>query len=269
MKADLIDALASPKSDPDFGTKYGLAVLCTVGSCLVLPVILLVGYLAETLKHASAGKKGLPECKNMADLSIQGGICLLAALYLLPAALLSAIGILPLMMGGKGLFSLGMMLNRFISFGALVIALGGLAFTLTGMHTYLHSRQVGDLFNLKSILSKLKQHSNEIGMLLAMTGVVAAGILIAHVILDGFLAWIAGLVSILVATYLNLVLFYGTGVIFGNPAAAAEPIPVVEVESAGTPSSLPTAVPAELPAADPVDATPPPAPSEEDTWKPK
>jgi hypothetical protein len=262
MKRDLIDALTSPQSDPEFGKKYGITVLLTAGAVVVLPAIPLVGYLAQTMKHASAGKKGLPEWKGLADLTVQGGICLLAALYLLPAALLFAIGYLPLMMGGKGLLSLGTILNRFISFGALVILLGGLAFTLTGVDGYLRSREVGEIFNLKSILAKLKSHANEISMLLATSGAVWATLMVVNVVFGDWwlLSWGLIVVTVLIGALMNLAVAYGTGSIYSTPAAGE----TVDQLTAGEPAAaLPPADAIELPPAEEEGE------AEAEVWKPK
>lgn len=249
MKVDLIDALAAPRSDPEFGKKYAITVVCSVLSVLVLPAVLLVGYLGATIKHASSGKKGLPEWSNLTELAVQGGVGFLACLYMLPGALLFAIGYLP-RLGAKSFFSMGNMLSNFISFGALLVGLAGLAFTLTGYHSYLTTRQIGDVFNLGKSLEKIKAHGTEMGMLLAMVGVVAAGCSILSVLIS----WLGGLVSLLAGAFLNLVLAWGVGNIYRQDAAA----PALPATPEPTALTTPDVVELGLPATE-----------EEDTWKPK
>lgn len=210
MKVDMIDALTAPKSDPEFGLKYGLTVLCTALSAVIVGAPLLVGYMGQTMKHAGAGKKGLPEWKNFGELAVQGAVCFLSGLYLLPAAVLMVVASLPLMMGGNSFFSLGAMLHRFIMFGALILLLVGLAFSLTGMHSYLQSRQVSDLVNFGGLLAKIKAHTAELGALLTFTGVVVAALSIAV----AFTGMLGGLLSLLGGAFLNLVLAWGVGNIY-------------------------------------------------------
>lgn len=252
MKVDLIDALTSPKSDPDFGKKFAITVLCSLLSVFVIPAVLLVGYLGATIKHAGSGKKGLPEWGNLAELAVQGGVGFLACLYMLPGALLLAIGYLPRFMGGHGFFSMGAMLSNFISFGALLVGLAGLAFTLTGYHSYLTSRQVGEVFNIGKSLEKIKAHGTEIGVLLTLAGAVAAGCSILSVLIS----WLGGLVSLLVGAFLNLVLAWGIGNIY-KPSSSPE-------LASPEPTALPSAPDVmEMTSADEASSL------EENVWKPK
>jgi hypothetical protein len=250
MKSDLIDAITSPKSDPEFGKKFAITVVCTLGSVMILPAVLLAGYLAQTMRNASSGKKGLPEWTNMAELAVQGGVSFLAGLYLLPGALLLAIGYLPSLKGGQGLFSMSTMLSNFISFGALLVALAGLAFTVTGIHSYLFSRQIGDLFNIGKSLNKIKAHSTELGMLLALVGVVSA----ALSIINAFLGWPGAILSLLGGAFLNLVLASGTGNIYGEVDGVPEP---------AEPAALAATTP------DVMELGETSAISDEEAWKPK
>jgi hypothetical protein len=251
MKSDLIDAITSPKSDPEFGRKFAITVACTAGAVVVLPAVVLAGYLAQTIKHATSGKKGLPEWTNFAELAVQGGVSFLAGLYLLPGALLLAIGYLPGIKGGQGFFSVSTMLSNFISFGALLVALGGLAFTVTGIHSYLFSRQIGDIFNISKTTTKLRAHMTELGMLLAFVGVVAAGLSIVNALLG----WPGAILSLLGGAFMNLVLAYGTGSVYGVEGPAADEAPALEAAPDVIEMSLPQTAEVVLP--------------EEEAWKPK
>ncbi len=255
MKADLIDAVSSPQSDPNFGKKYGIALACTVASCLIVPAIFLAGYLAQTVKHAGSGKKGLPEWKAPSELLVQGGICILACLYLLPGAILWAFAYLPLLNGGEGFFSGSALLSRFITFGAIVIGLAGLAFSLSGIHSYLSSGKISEIFNVSQLMKKIADHSTPLGMLLTLVGVVAAALSVASMIFG----WLGVLLTLLVSPLLSLAVATGTGVIFES----SQETPPVEALVVTT-----EAPPLLEQAQDEISKTEEPTVDEEDVWKP-
>lgn len=229
MKADLIDALTSPQSDPNFGKKYGIALACSIASCLIVPAVFLMGYLAETIKYSGSGKKGLPDWKAPSELLVKGGVSILASLYLLPAAILILIANFAAFSGGDGFFSMSAMLARFIHFGAIIIGLAGLAFSLSGIHSYLSSGKVSDIFNVSLLLDKIRTHSTLLGMLLTLVGVVTAVLSVLSVLFG----WLGVLLTMVVSPLLSLVVATGTGVIFESGEEEAVTT-VVETPEADT-----------------------------------
>ena len=215
MKTDVIEILKAAPNDPEFPKKYLITVLTLALSFLVVPAAVLVGYLAETIKYVSSGKKDLPEWKDYVALAVQGGASMLTGLYLLPAAILFAIAVVTSRSGGATGIS---MLTTFIFISGLLIGFVGLAVSATAVHTYMHSDTLMDLFHFPNIAKKMKNEAGNIGYLFGAVGLMTLGIQFV----SQWLSWAAYPVLVLTSAFLSIALAYGVGQIYGQPETEAE-----------------------------------------------
>lgn len=252
MNSDLVEIFSAPSKDPQFPKKYVITVVASALSFLLLPAVVLVGYFAETIKHASLGNKDLPEWKDFVALAVQGGASILTGLYLLPAAILFAISVVTA--GSSGATVMGVsMLTAFISIGGLAIGFVGLAVAATAIHTYMHSDSFMDLFHLPNILRKIKEQAGPIGYLFGAVGLLTLG----FSILSTWLGWFGSFVSLLTSAFLAIALAYGVGKIYGQPKTEPEPLPTAPESAAQLPVSS-------EPVWDPSDEQ-----EDSDVWMPK
>jgi Protein of unknown function (DUF4013) len=221
MNTDVTHILAAPAKDPGFARKYGLTVLASGLSFLLVPAVLLVGYLAQTVEHVSSGKKGLPDWQDPKALGSRGAICTLTGLYLLPAALILAISVMTSSSSSSRTFLGISLLSAFISLGGLVLGYVGLAFASAGVHSYVHSGAFTDLFNVPNIVNKLKAHLSEVGYLFGTVGIAT----LCLSVLNAYLGIIGSLVSLLASAFFALAMAYGVGAIYGVPTPEAPSLP--------------------------------------------
>lgn len=214
MKTDVVEIFQAPTQDPEFGKKYGITLAASAFAVLLVPVVLLVGYLARTIKHSSDEQPGLPQWDDPKSLALQGGACTLTGLYLLPAAIILAISVITAGSQGSGGFLGISILTAFISLGGLVLGFVGLAFASTGIHSYVHSGNFLDLFHLPTILKKTRAEMSNMGYLFGAIGTVT--LLVS--VFNGWLGWFGSIFSLLSSAFLSLVMAHGVGVIYGNPA---------------------------------------------------
>ena len=212
--------------DAEFKKKYLIAAACGLGSFFVVPAFFFLGYLAQTMKRATLGRKGLPEWSSFAELAGLGVAGLLSMVYLLPSALLTALSVLPVLGTTVGFFSASALISRFIYFGALLAYFVGLAFTVCALHTYLSTNRIAEIFNLASLLKKVKANKGELGFLIG----VAAAAVVAVSFVNWLLSWFGILISALGLTFISLVVAYNSGAILGPTIQAALPeFPSAEV----------------------------------------
>lgn len=222
MKPPTTTSYLACLDDTEFRKKFLIASLCGLGSVIILPGVLLLGYLAQTMQRAIKGRKGLPEWTNLGEMVALGGVALLSLVYLLPAALLVGLAVLPKLGGGQeGFFSVSLLISRFINFGALLAFVIGLMFTLAAMHTYLHQPALSSLFQFGTLVHKISSRKAE---LISLTVAAAVGVF-ALMFLTWLLSWLGTPLSFIGSTLLSLVITYNSGVILGSmePEAEAEP----------------------------------------------
>ena len=241
--------------DNDFRKKYAIAAACGLGSVIIAPGVLLLGYLAQTMKRASMGRKGLPEWTNFGELATLGGISLLSMLYLLPASLLVVLAMVP---NVQSFVSFSALISRFIYCGALLADRVGMAFTVAGIHAYLQSGRISEIFQVVSLQKRIltkKSHITSLTLIAATTAIATA-------VLNWALpSWLGLPLGWLGNTFAYLIVFYEAGSIFGPTSEMpADSIATLEGDSAV--AALPeTAEAVEIaPEAEPVD--------DENTWRP-
>lgn len=217
--------------DADFRRKYAITAACALGSVIIAPAILFLGYLTQTMKRATIGRKGLPEwtLAGLQDMAMQGGVALLSLVYLLPSALLTAISVLPSLSGNNSFLSVSALISRFISFGALLAFIVGLAFTVSALHLYLTKGKVSELFQVKSIYQKVMSNKAELGALIVVAAIAIAAISFVSWLLSWFGIYVSFIASVIGQTFISLVVFYNSGRILG-PTSMEEPEALVEAE---------------------------------------
>lgn len=214
--SDTKDLLACT-DDAEFKKKYLIAAACGLGSFFVVPAFFFLGYLAQTMKRATLGRKGLPEWTSFAELAGLGVAGLLSMVYLLPSALLTALSVLPVLGTKVGFFSASALISRFIYFGALLAYFVGLAFTVCALHTYLSTNRVAEIFNFANLSRKVKANKGELGFLIG----VAAAAVVAVSFVHWLLGWFGALIGVLGFTFISLVVAYNSGAILGPTIQAA------------------------------------------------
>ncbi len=273
MNPNDTNALLACTDDADFRKKYAIAVACALGGVIIAPGILLLGYLTQTMKRATMGRKGLPEWSGIMDMALLGGVALLSLVYLLPSALLIALSVLPVLSGKAGFFSVSALISRFIYFGAVLAYVVGLAFTVSGLHLYLQSNKVSDIFQVGALSSKIRAKKSELITLISLAAV-------AVVAISG-VSWLLGalgsLISLLGFTFVSLVVAYNSGRIFGPigekapalPAADDEtPVPTSPVVGSAVTAAVGGAVAAKSVAAPASNEHDPFADDDDDAWIP-
>lgn len=219
MSADNKQTFWTYTDDADFRTKFAIAVVCAIGSALIVPGILFLGYLTETMKRATIGRKGLPEWKNFGEMCMLGGVALLSLLYLLPAALLTALSVLPVLGGANSFFSVSAFISRFIYVGAIVAFVVGLAFTVCALHVYLKTGKILDIFQIGPLYQKIMENKSELGSLI---GLAAAGVVVIS-FANWWLGWFGSILSFLGFTFISLMVASNSGIILGPTVAGATP----------------------------------------------
>lgn len=224
MKLGIVELLSSPSKDPAIGKKYLLTLASLALSFLLFPAVLLTGYIAETIKHASLGKKGLPSWDDGKKLGLQGAVCSLTGLYLLPGAIVIAISMLTAGTSSKTVLGASL-LSTFISTGGLVLVYLGLCLATAGIHSYVHSGNFGDLFQLPNIVSKVKSEAASVGLLFGSLGIVTLVLSIAN----SFFGTLGGILSLGVTAFLLLSMGQAVGSIYGLPQSEVKALPKEEI----------------------------------------
>lgn len=217
--SDTKDLLACT-DDAEFKKKYLIAAACGLGSFFVIPAFFFLGYLAQSMKRATLGRKGLPEWTNFPELGGLGVAGLLSMIYLLPSALLAALAVLPrLGTTSVTFFSASALVSRFIDFGSFLAFGVGLAFTVCALHTYLTTQRFPDIFNFASLWGQVKTNKGRLGFLIG-SAALAYGVVL---FLSWLLSWFGILISTLGLTFISLVVAYNSGAILGPTIQAALP----------------------------------------------
>lgn len=272
MNPNDTNALLACTDDADFRKKYAIAVACALGGVVIAPGLLLLGYLTQTMKRATMGRKGLPEWTGIMDLALLGGAALLAMVYLLPSALLIALSVLPVLSGKAGFFSVSALISRFISFGAVLAYIVGLAFTVSGLHLYLQTNKISDIFQVAALAQKIRSKKSE---LLTLIGLAAVAV-VAISALNWMLGALGSFISLLGFTFISLVVAYNSGRIFGPLGDKAEaltasseetPALTAAPDAAVAPTAAAVAAPV-VAVAPTVDEDDPFADDGEDAWIP-
>lgn len=213
MKHELADLIMAPTDDRDFVKKYAISVLAAVSSPLLVPAVIFLGFLAELISMRSFNKRNMPEWNDPKQLASRGLFCAPALIYLLPGAIVIAIGAIAGSSGGGSTFFGLSMLSIFIILGGLILSFLGNAVAFTAIHTYIHSKNFGDLFNIPTLIRKLKEHGAE------MTNVFGLGTIVTLVlvVLNSYFGFLGAIVSLLGGTFLGLYLAGATGAIYGRP----------------------------------------------------
>lgn len=221
MKHEMADLIMAPTDDRDFVRKYAIAVVVAVLSPLLLPAVVLLGFLAELISMRSFNKRNMPDWKNPKMLASRGLFCAPALIYLLPGAIVIAIGAIANTSGGSSIFLGFSMLSVFIILGGLILTFLGTAVAFTAIHSYVHSQNFGDLFAIPHLITKLKDNAPD------MTNVFGLGTLVTLVlsILNSYFGMLGGVVSLLGGTFLGLYLAGSTGTIFGRPDTSKVELP--------------------------------------------
>lgn len=208
MKPDETRTLLACTDDNDFKKKFAIATACALGGVVVIPGVLLLGYLTQTMKRAAMGRKGLPEWSNIAEMAPLGGVALLSLSYLLPAALLTALSMLP---DARGFFSFSALISRFILCGSLLAYGVGMAFSICAVHAYLKSGRISDIFQIGALQKTILSKKSELGtlVLLSTVAVVAVGAL------NWILGWLGYPLGVVFSTLVALVVYYNAGKALG------------------------------------------------------
>lgn len=255
MKSPESQTLFACTDDNDFRKKYAIAAACGLGSVIIAPGVLLLGYLAKTMKRASMGRKGLPEWTNFSELAALGGVSLLSMLYLLPASLLVVLSMVP---NVQSFVSFSALISRFILCGALLAYMVGIAFTVAGIHAYLQSGRISEIFQVVSLQKKILSKKSHITSLTS----IAAAAAIATAFLNWALpSWLGFPLGLFGSTFAYLIVFYEAGSTFG-PTSEMPAEEVAELADNSAAAALPETIEViEIaPEAEPVD--------DENTWRP-
>ncbi len=210
------DGLFSYTDDGDFVKKFAIACVCAVGTVIVVPGLLFLGYLAQTMKRSTLGRKGLPEWTNFNELFSLGAVGLISLIYLLPAALLFALSVLPTLGGKASFFSVSALVSRFINFGAVLAFAVGLAFTVCALHTYLSSGKITDIFDFRSLAGKIRSKKADLGFLIGLAALGLVAISAMNWLLPGFLSFFGVLLGVVGTPFIALMVAYGSGYILGK-----------------------------------------------------
>lgn len=221
MKAEQTDTFLACTDDNDFRKKYAIAAACSLGSVFILPLVLLLGYLSETMKRAGLGRKGLPEWGNWGETVQLGGIALLSLLYLLPSALLTALSMLP---DARSFFSFTALISRFILCGSLLAFMVGLTFSIVALHAYLKSGRIGDLFQVAALHRTIMSNKSELGGLAMLATAAVAGV----GALNWLLGWLGYPLGVLCSTLVALIVYYNAGRALGMTEAPSPDEPEEE-----------------------------------------
>ena len=210
------DGFFSYTDDGDFAKKFAIACACAVGIIFVVPGLLFLGYLVQTMKRSTLGRKGLPEWTNFGELFSLGAVGLISLVYLLPAALLFALSVLPTLGATASFFSVSALVSRFINFGAILAFAVGLAFTVSALHTYLSSGKLTDIFDFRSLAGKIRSKKADLGFLIGLAAVGLVAISALNWLLPGFLSFFGVLLGVVGTPFIALMVAYGSGYILGK-----------------------------------------------------
>ena len=219
MKRELLDLFVAPTEDRDFPKKFALAVLAAIGLFLLLPGLILLGYLAELVEMKSKGKPGLPEWNDPKALGLRGAFCAPVLIYLLPGTIVIAIGAIASSSGGRTVLGISF-LSAFIILGGILLTFIGNAVAFTAIHSYVNSKNFVELFSVPQIVKKLTGKATEMAKLFG-AGTFASLLFLTA---STYLGWIGAAVSLLGSSFLSLAIAGGVGTIYGKaePASAEE-----------------------------------------------
>lgn len=222
------DGMFSYTDDADFARKFAIASICALGVVVVAPGLLFLGYLVQAMRRATLGRRGLPEWTNYGELFSLGAVGMLSLVYLLPAALLVALSVLPTLGVKVGFFSVSALIARFILFGALFAFVVGLAYTVSALHSYLSTGKLADIFDFRALSGKIRSKKADLGFLVGLAAVGLVVIVFVNWLLPDFLAFFGWILWVVASTFLALMVSYGAGYILGKTTPQLPETAVVE-----------------------------------------
>jgi len=210
------DYLKYPMEDPKAPMKLGLGtVLLFPGIILVVPFFLVLGFLHRVLLVAVKGKSAeLPSYEQPLKLLIQGLTTFSVWLaYLVPAAILGAVALIPSMAGGGGgFFAPQNILSTFLRFGSLVLWLGGFLFLPMALARFAALSKLASAFQFSEILADIRKSPNDY---LFLSGSFAVGMLVLGFLsnfISGLPFYIGALLGMAAYFYFGVSMMRWTGV---------------------------------------------------------
>lgn len=197
------DAINYPRRGEDLGRKYLIGTLLTLGSILILPAFILLGYFTKAMNQTLQGDEQLPKFEDYTGLFIDGvkltGFML--AYFLIPVALISAFDA-----AGKatGTESILISVSVILLFLALYILPAALV-------NFARDKEMMDAFRVKEITEKAFTSKYFLGLLTIIGTSILIGLvqIAALIVLMVTIIGIPAIIAVLPAMrfYENLVYF--------------------------------------------------------------
>jgi len=204
------------RDSDDVVTTVLVGGLLVIFSFLVIPVIVLEGYMIRVLRRVSEGDTDAPKFENWTKLFVDGlKAIVIAILYLLVPAVIAAVFI-----GGGAALA-----NHFTVLGSIVALLGSVLTFVAAVAVwyvlpaalvrFAEKNTMGSAFEYEAYLPILRNRDYATGWLIALAIVVVAGVIVSAVAMVPFVGWVVGA---FIAFYTNVMAAY----VYGSAYAEAD-----------------------------------------------
>lgn len=215
----LLEAINYPRRSDHVLKTLLIGGVLSLLSVLVIPALVLVGYLLRVLRHTNAGDDDLPEFGDWGRLTIDG---LKAALIVIGYAIVPV----ALFALSVGVLSGSLELIGYVASG---VAYAALVYCLPAALTvFAREQRMGAAFSLGGLRPVLTSRQYVAGWLRAVVVGIASGLIGAAL---GLVPIVGFVVSVFAAFYVNLVTAY----ILGHAVADADTLAVEREERPTTP----------------------------------
>lgn len=199
--------------------------LLTILGFLIVPAVLVTGYLVRVLDRTADGDAEPPRFDDWGELLVTGVKSFLigVAYLLIPAAL-------ALVFVGGGVLALGTDSGIADAFGAVGVLVGSLLTLVVGLGiwyvfpaaltNFAQDRRMGSAFAYREIAPVLKSGKYATGWLLGLLVVVVAGAIVGLLAAVPVIGWIAGL---FLSFYAQVAAFYIYGRAYGEATGLVVP----------------------------------------------
>ncbi|WP_231182662.1 DUF4013 domain-containing protein [Haladaptatus sp. DYF46] len=181
------------KDSDDAATTILVGGLLVIFGFLIIPAIVVEGYMIRVLRRVSEGDTEAPKFDEWTELFVDGLKALVIAfVYLLVPAIFAAVFI-----GGGAALS-----NNSGVLGGLIMALGALLTFVSGLAVwyalpaalvrFAEKNTMGSAFEYESYLPILRDREYATGWLIALAVVVVTGIIVSAIAVIPLLGWLVG-----------------------------------------------------------------------------
>ncbi len=204
------------KDSDDAVTTVLVGGLLVIFSFLVIPAIVLEGYMIRVLRQVSEGDTDAPKFDDWTKLFVDGlKAIVIAFIYLLVPAVLAFVFI-----GGGAALS-----NNYAVLGGLVVLLGSVLTFVAGIAVwyalpaalvrFAEKNTMGSAFEYESYMPILRDREYATGWLIALAVVVVTGVIVSAIAIIPILGWIA-------AVFLGFYAHVTASYIYGRAYAEAD-----------------------------------------------